>query len=367
MNPPGKPIDQFVRRLHRRQVALRVAERAGLGLLSGCAAAVVLVPVLLWRGQDAWGVAAAALSLGALAGVGWGVARRPNALAAAAEADRQLGTADLLSTAWALRGTLATKSDGPDGWRDAWRRAVLAQAAERCAALSPSRVLLRRFGGRAWGGIALAVALVVTLASFSSGPLRAHSPGRQFADARSQLPPPAPRPILQMAPDGSTQQRRAEQNPGDERERGQTALPAEEPDATEPDSVATESPSDTLRQAAASGAGDGAGRTVPEESDPTNRDAAPMPDEVRHREPGSARASGGAGRAARDPAGTDDRAGGTLAEAEATPAAPPWQHGSWDAAVQSASEAIRAGRISDEHRDLVRGYFARPGAAAPSR
>ena len=52
-----------------------------------------------------------ALSVGALCGAMWGINRRPNALAAASEADLQLRTADLLATAWMLRTSSAQSND----------------------------------------------------------------------------------------------------------------------------------------------------------------------------------------------------------------------------------------------------------------
>ncbi len=362
MNSPDARLDWVVGALHRRQVALRVAERAGLGLLGGCGVAVVLVPLLLGRGQSAWGVAGAALGIGAGGGAAWGAARRPDALAAAAEADRQLGTADLLGTAWAMRRA----SPDEDARPDAWRRSVLALAAARCGAVSPSAVLLRRFGGRAWGGIALAVALVVTLASFSSGPLRANPNGQQLADARSRDSSAAARPILQRGTDVTGPQRRAEQNPGDERARDSQALDAEPPEDDQAKPTAGDRESDASPQAATSGAGDGTGRSEPDKVNRPTLDPVSDAADENGPQPRGDRAAGGTGRAARDPGEREDGAGGSLAEAETARAAPPRQHGQRDAAVEAAGEAHRAGRVGDEYRDLVRGYFDRPAAVPPA-
>ena len=360
MSGADSQLARFVRALHRRHVVVRVAERAGLGLLGGCAAALMLVPVLLWRGHDAWGVAGAALAVGTLAGAAWGFVRRPTPMAAAAEADRQLGTADLLASAWAMRAAAIDDETKTD----AWRRTVLALAAARCSTLSPSAVLLRRLGGRAWGGIALAVALVATLASFSSGPLRADDTSRQLADRRTTPPgsPDAARPIIQLASNGTSRQRRVEQNPGDERDRDRATADATD-DHAAADPAEPGRPAEQSHQTAAAGTGDGSGRTKPDAIDAERRDPTPTDGSRIPRPNAGDKGAGGTGRAARDAGPGDDEAGGSLAGDEASPGAPPWAHRSWDSAAEAAGEAIRAGRVADEYHDLVRGYFERPSTA----
>lgn len=363
MNPSDDAtLQRFVRALHRRQGLLRLIEYAGVGLLGGCAVALVLVPVHLWRGQDAWPVACAVLGTGTLAGAGWGFARRPTALAAATEADRQLNTADLLGTAWAMHGGI----DELGG--NAWRQAVLVLADARCDELSPSAVLLRRFGGRAWGGIALAVALVATLASFSSGRNPTEPARQRDAAARPEARRDAARPILQIAMESPGSQRRAEQNPGDERDRGNSALEAEPPDGTDANPTSADRTPAGSREsaAAAGGAGDGTGRIQPDATDPQNRERAPTAADPAGRQADGSRVGGGAGRAAREASEAGmESSGGSLARDGTAPAAPPWQHASWDAAVEAAGDAIRAGRVADDYHDLVRGFFDRPAAATP--
>src|SRR5688572_30695924 len=141
-------LEHFVRALHRRYVALRVVESGAIGLLGGCVVGAVFAAVLIRRGQDAWTLVGVALLVGTVCGMLWGATRRPSALAAAMEADRQLRTADLLATAWALRQRRAS---------DAFQHVVLAQAVARCARIAPSAVMLHRMGVRAWGGVALAL------------------------------------------------------------------------------------------------------------------------------------------------------------------------------------------------------------------
>jgi hypothetical protein len=363
VSSPDAPLERFVRALHRRQVALRVVERAGVGLAWGCGAALLLVPVLLWRGLDVWAVVASALGAGALAGGAWGYARRPTALAAAAEADRQLRTADLLGTAWSLRSHTVIIADHAE---PPWRRTVLALAADRVRGLSPSAVLLHRFGVRAWGGIALAVALVVTLGSFSSGPGSAAATARPpLADARRPLRSDAPRPLVDLTA-AAQRQRRVDRNPGDDRDLSTESLPSPsaEPEPAEGPTARPQDPANSSNRSASAGTGDGSGRTDPEASAkppaPSANPAAPS-----ERSTPGARATGGAGQAAADAAGSDPGAGGTVATPDANDAPPPWQHPAWPAAAEAAGAAVRAGRVPDAYRDLVHDYFNRPASSAP--
>src|SRR5437868_1227616 len=92
-------FEQFLRAVHRRFLLVRVVEHAGMGALSACAAATLVLPLLLWLGEPPLVPAVALIALGAVAGTWWGVVRRPSRLTAAMEADRQLGLRDLLGTA----------------------------------------------------------------------------------------------------------------------------------------------------------------------------------------------------------------------------------------------------------------------------
>src|SRR3712207_358729 len=120
MNPRPHALDRFLRAVHRRHVVLRLLECAGGGLLAACAAGGVLVALLLWQGRPALAPAVWTLGLGCALGVGWGVVRRPGALQAAMEADRQLRLAGLLGTALLLRQKT----------QDPWAASVLAVAEE---------------------------------------------------------------------------------------------------------------------------------------------------------------------------------------------------------------------------------------------
>src|SRR5688572_7381765 len=101
-------LHKFLRRVHRRWVLLRALEAAGVGAGIGCASALALVPVLLWRDQPALGVASLLIAVTAAAGLLFGLTRRPTLLAAAVEADRQLALHDLLASALTSRAAMSS-------------------------------------------------------------------------------------------------------------------------------------------------------------------------------------------------------------------------------------------------------------------
>jgi hypothetical protein len=357
----GSCFDRFIRALHRRYVVLRALERTGLGILAGCAVGVVLTPILLWRGEPAWILAAACLGGGALAGILWGVQSRPSLLEAAAEADRQLRLDDLLGTSLVLRAAHAARR-APDPWAGN----ILALAEDRCRRTSPSAVLFHRLGARAWGGISLSAALVLTLAALSTSPTdtRAALAARDAVgrDSPDDTADPDERPLVdprETAPRRRPQPTEEEgaDRPGSETENvaarpGDEGDPAEGGDAADPSSDPT--------AAATDGDGtEGAGRTEsPDAADArpdlsgTSADAAPD---------GDGRPSAGTGRPGEDVAAGDAGfpSSATSAGNGEPPAepAPPWRSETWAADVERARQAVEAGRIPDAYRDLVRAYF----------
>jgi hypothetical protein len=150
----SRPTIRFLAAVHRRHVAVRIAEHAGIGFLAGAFLGVgSLITMYFTNGRSSplWTVCATAI--GAVLGSIAGFVRRPAMLDSAMETDRQLNAEDLFSTAWSFR-----QNDS------AWARQVMALADHRSAATSPSAVLLARFGTRAWGSIGL-ISLMLFCAS----------------------------------------------------------------------------------------------------------------------------------------------------------------------------------------------------------
>jgi hypothetical protein len=354
-------LDQFLRAVHRRQVALAVVERAGLGLVVGCAVATVFVALVLWRGgEDAWNRAGLALAAGAVAGATAGMVRRPSVLASAGEADRQLGTADLLSTAFTLRTYVH-----PD---DPWAKTVLALAAEQCRRHAPREVMLRRLGVRAWGGVLLAVAFVTVLTALSSASreaVAARSSGNDTAAGKQDANRLDRRPIVEMTDvaESAARQGRAELSPEDQHPKGSdVSAAAHMPPDSDGKSPARDS------QAARTGASSpGVGSQATSATPPAPAAQQPGPSKQTDVPGGTAAPpdngapGAGVGRAAAspNPTGTDPANGGVITRSDhhSSPRAAPWTSDSWPQMVESAERQVRSGRVPDDARDLVRGYF----------
>ncbi len=341
-------LDRFLRAVHRRWIVVRLAESAGLAVLGGCGLALTLLPVLLWRGEPALPVVLMMIALAAAAGLVAGIIRRPGLLAAAAETDRQFDLEDLLSTAWITRGQSSA---------DAWAEIVIATADARCRTLAPNAVAFNRLGGRAWGGIGLANALVLTLGLMSASPESnkalaaaggepisewvAPSQAADVAAARSrssaqQHRPPPRRPLND----------RDERQEGPDLDAGRTTETAVQSDASPP-------------RAAAEAAGSGAGlATSPRPSNAAAPRIAPAASAVpvnRNDDPDRQSAGGGRSSAAR--ASVDDVATGSTALASPAAPVPAWQSSAWAADREEALSAVRDNRVPDGYRDLVRDYF----------
>jgi hypothetical protein len=357
-------FDRFLRAVHRRQVAFRIIERAGVALAVACGIATVFVAVVLWRGgNDAWSLAGFALAAGVVAGAVAGAVNRPSALDAAGEADRQLDTSDLLATAL----TLNARGDANDPWADT----VLALAAERCRRHTPREVVLRRLGARAWGGILLAVAFVGVLTALSSTSGEAVAAGRAGDDAavRGRDESRANRqPIVELTDVTQTppRQRRAELSPEDS-----SSSSATDSTASSDQTTAAADTQPDARDAGASNANAssaGAGQSQATSANPGTPDAGrpkPSPQAgaiadttTRPREEGPPGA--GVGRAARsNEVGTDAAMGGVVTQIDNQPtrSVAPWSSDTWPQTVEAAEQQVRSGRVPDDVRDLVRGYF----------
>ena len=340
-SPTDLHLDRFLRAVHRRWVVVRVAEATGVGVAAACGLALPMLPILMWRGEPALPVVLTAAALAALAGTIAGIVRRPTLASAAVEADRQLGLADLLSTALAMRDRAAG---------DPWSAVVVASAAARCRTLAPSSVIVNRFHGRAWGGIGLATALVLTLALMSADPNQSAAV-TGAADDKPNVPLAA-LPRSRHASDGQTSAAQAARRTSvdgadgaNERERatGGTAGPAD----------------DHASRATSSGEGGGAAGLAT--SPRTHRAQRPPQANIagsRNQTVGDPSAGGAS--ASRAPADEKDEPS-SLSSAPLihSDRAPPWRESTWPTAREEALSAVRDGTVRGAYRDLVRAYFDR--------
>lgn len=349
MNGRALDSDTFVRRVHWRYVMLHLVERAGLGTLFGCAAALPLVGILLWRGMPAVAVSLMALAIGMAAGLLWGVLTRPSRIAAAMEADRQFGWADLLSSA------ILVQSKAID---DPWAAAVRVAADTRCRGVSPSGVLLHRLGARAWGGIGLATALVLALGMIPTFAEPTRAGGRQNAGAN---PLAALAGETQSANVGSgTVPRRSavQQEPEDPNSSRMNGI---EPPPQRVEKAHSDGNVGNLQRATAtdsSGRGTGASQSNTENppsrlADVSGTGAKDISDR--------GKVASGAGQASAQGAAKGEAAGQSAgASNQARQPVPPWQSSQWAGDSQRANEAVENGRIPDSYRDVIRGYFEPP-------
>jgi len=175
-------LDRFLTAVYRRLMVVRGLERVGICLALGCGGTLPLVVILLWRRQSALAVGLVTSIISVAAGLILAISRNPSRLDAAMEVDKQLRWADLLSTAWTIRRNAATSTNP-------WETTVLTMAEAQCATASPRTVLMHRWGSRAWGGVGLASALVLSLVFLTTitDPTQADHKERQFLNLQQHI------------------------------------------------------------------------------------------------------------------------------------------------------------------------------------
>jgi len=345
---------RFVNRARRRWALWRAVEAAGVGGGAGAGAALLLVPVLLWRGQPGLSFAAVLIGLGAAAGLLAGLLRRPTHLQTALQLDRQLGWHELLSTAMSCDA----RTDAAFG------DAVIALADARCREHSPAELIVRRLGGRAWGSIGILAALVITLAMIWSAPqasvarqaagpgpnvMPSHSDDRPSPPIERGSPPPIRVTSRTAAGEASAARQQDTANDDSPNERSSATRSPRASDSNWPVAAA-----DDRHDAA----GTRAGRSSDGQSQALrladwNPSVAGSDDAVESSGMGATEAGN---RTTINPdarRGTSGRSGHESGAARVAP----WQSASWSADCAAAIEALRSGRVPDAYRDLVRAYF----------
>ncbi|QOV91572.1 hypothetical protein [Humisphaera borealis] len=357
MFEPTPSLDRLLRSLDRRGKALRFAETAGIGLLGGAAVAIA-VSALLWNeGRPSLAVSLAALGVGALCGLLWGLLRRPSTIAVAIRADRQLDTDDLFATAASLAHADPT---------DSFAAAVLRIAERRSGELSASAVVLRRFGARAWGGISLSAAAALTFALLTTSARRGDAASQLSAQPASNKTSP-PRPLLVLAPESPLLPAAGGRNPGEDRNplgtAGNDDAPGTRP-ATSPAVAATpQGEGNTNADPQTSGTGSGSAKTsVKSVAADTKPAGAAVETASNNGQPGTRPSGGvgGSGASTTDPTATATAgtpSGGTTGSAGVKTAIAPWQSERWTANAEAAREQLQSGRVPAAYRDLVRQYF----------
>jgi hypothetical protein len=344
--PPN--FEHFLHRARRNWTAWTIAEHAGMGLLFGCVCVLLLLPILLWRGQPNETIAMVFPLLGLLIGAIAGLRARPSLGDVARLADERFNTADLLSTALALRGSV-----------DPWHINIVKMADHCAIGLSPSALAPHRLGRRAWSGIVLAFTAAVTLGLFSitmpanraqavnapaaPGALNEwERPGGNFRDSSAMQTIASREAKAQNAPDSESMQGSGDKSSGD--------------------SSVQRSDRSSREGQAEMGAGGGSARTDSAQA------ATPGDHSVAQSKNASASGAIAAGGQGREAAifGSGGTTAGEVSE-QHTPTVPPWAGDDWPAKQSAAVNAINNGQIPDQYRDLVRDYFDRSDAALHRR
>jgi hypothetical protein len=315
---------------------VRVAENAALGLLGGCAAALPLVLILIWRGLPTMPLAVASLAAGTLVGLFWTLIHRPTKLASAMEADRQLESADLLGSA-----LLIGNSKGP------WSDAVVAEADRWCAMHSPSAVLLNRLGARAWGGIGLATALLLVLALLPIVP----SPGLAGSGDVSLIPEEGGSSNSQPVP---FSRRTPAQLEPEDLQPSRIAGAAEDAQKIEQQSSSGRARRSLSDQTAGQGRGESHSEARNQIGPTALQPVGGTPDKSN-----TGRAAVGGADPSAGPGRRPELGAGGLTAANSSRGVPPWRSDHWDSDVDRANQAVQFGEIPDQYRDMIHGYFDR--------
>jgi hypothetical protein len=350
MSPLPVHFARFLNAVYRRLVLLRLLERIGIAIAFSCGVALIAAVTLLMHNHPAMAAVESCLAAGFIGGLIWGLIRRPHPLQAAMEADRQLHLDDLLSSAWMV------SNKSPD---NPWLEILLAQADSRCQKLSASSPTLWRLGSRAWGGIALSAALVLTLASFgpSSAPRQVADTGRPLQATTIGLSDPTKNSLLDLSasPDHRPILLPDPDDPNASTFGQNSAPPPQSAKAGSPDA------SDSTNHAPSASSDDSHGAGSARTNPPTAKKV-PTPEQpsatTGHSDHKTGDAAAGTGNPSAQASGNDATTAGTVAGI--TPAAdkaPTWQSNSWPANVDRARRALDAGHIPAAYRDLVRSYF----------
>jgi hypothetical protein len=341
----ARPFVGLIARLNRRNVAVLILEFGAIGLLCAC---VVLIPLLaygFWKHESLNSLAIAILASGSAAGIATGWLRRPSPLASALLADQQLGSKELLSTAWAFHTSHT---------RDV--NLVLDAADHAARNTTPSAVTVRSLPSRMWGATVLAVSMVAVLCWMNPPrPLEQNQMNAATSPQPGTFALAQPdRPLIDLAANSSGPNVRPNPEDPNTRRLGQN----DHSGRSGRDSNSEVNPSPARRDETnpSEGRGGGAGRTnagtVP---GPANDQPSPVPG----KESTNGSSSGGSGTASAQsqPQGDAHSSAGLASASSPANQAPPWRSNSWPDNVQRAQQTISSGSVPAAYRDLIRGYF----------
>src|SRR5450432_2221370 len=323
-------LEEFIQRVQRRWIAWRIAEFAAIGAAIAAGIGFFIVAILMWQSQAAIIPAMILLCIGAAAGAIWALIHRPTFLQTAIEADKQLNLHDLLSTAIRIE-----TSD------EAFASVVIAQAEKTCRGISPNELILRRMGSRAWGGIGIFAALLLTLAMMSGQPI--------VSEAKSAIE-------MQQAKNTSVENKTEQASAKFAESQIQNNKIKEEQtrsDFGNSSSANHRSANDAVKN-------NSAGSTAARSNDARAESLEKIAGKNVTSENSQGMPSAGNGNESLNPMKSDALIASPGASAGLSKSIPPWQAGNWSADRAAAERDIQANKIPDAYRDLVRDYFNLP-------
>jgi hypothetical protein len=344
MHESPSSLDHFVRRVYRRLVVLRLLEWSGLGFAAGCATSLISILVLRNQSDSTFLIAAMQMAFGMVVGFIAALLRRPRMIEAAVEADRQLELADLLATAWQLE---------TNPHRESFEEAVLLIANGKAAHLQPRSVVLHRLSVRAWSGIGLAGALVLTVAILTANPIDTEAASSPFG--------------VQNASNKARQDQKTSARNSEPSARRPTAISNDHPGGeddplpgagktTDTTTNATRGQNSDVQASNPNGAGASAGKSAAT-ADQSNPVSAGVNSSRFNTNGNSASGVGNSSENANAARGNNSST--SAGNSSKSQSAPAWKSDSWPAARQAADAAISAGQVPPAYHDLVREYFKR--------
>jgi hypothetical protein len=351
---PFSPVTgKFILAVRRRILLIRIGESIAVASAIASAAGLVLVPLAWWRGQSALPMAWALFLLGIFCGLMRGISRRPTVLQAAVEADRQLDLDDLLGTMVQLAAS------GGEAFRaeSAWRESVAAFAENRCRSLKlkPSAVIVSRLGLRAWAGVGILGALLLTFAALTARPgevTAASSSALAYAAANSSQPPDAAPTNIDEEPARTAAR---PPGPGGADDDSNRAFPQNRPDDSTGGAMPRQNPQSHSSTGTSASPGNGVAVTPSPRPSPQWPQAHDASGDISH----AGRVSAGAGQSDPRAIAPGDTNSTDAASASAIGHPAPWTTPGWPADAAAAENAITTGQVPDADADLVRDYFQR--------
>jgi hypothetical protein len=335
---------QLLHAIRRRVIVVRLAESTGVALAVAAVLALVLLPILYWRGESGMSLVFGAFAVGALAGAGWAGMRWPKIEHVAAWTDRQLGLEDLLGT---VVGISASQSNTEQGWTEPWTRTVIALAEDRCQRLTPGHLVVRRLDARVWGGIGLAVALALTVGMLTSQVSQTRAQSAEEANGSAALS--ADQSNEHSAGNASQVDRSAGKSNQDEiSNRNGNDLREQTSDND------TGAKGKGAGHSATGGNGTGSGASVTAVDQKSNDR---LSGNGTRSDASTGVGAGWNGIANGNGGGAGDGGTGMEQMVQAKRGVAPWKSGEWEQDRSAANAAIDSGKVPDDAADLVRDYF----------